>query len=352
MKKLNLLLLTAVLIVSIFSSCTKDEKKEVLPYDKGVFITNEGPFQSGSGTITFYDKTTKLTEEKLYEAVNAMPLGNIVQSMSVFNEKAYIVVNNANKVEVVNSGTFESIACIENINLPRYFLGINSSKAYVSCWDNTIAVVNLNDNSLTKNVQTQSGPENMLKYDDKVFVLNSGGYGADSTITVINSSTDEVLSTINIEKVPSGIQLDKDNNLWVLCSGKGWNGYPMPGDTKGHLMCLNPNDYSVIKDIEFPEVAMHPQKLIINNDKDILYYSYTDGVYSFDIDADELENFPLVSHNMFYNIGFDKEEGQIYASDAKDFVQDGMVYIYNSTDGVVVDSLNAGVIPGNFYFNN
>ena len=98
MKKLNLLLLVLALLGTLFfNSCTKDDKKENFPYDNGVFITNEGPFQSGSGTITFYDKATGLTQEKIFETVNAMPLGNIVQSMNIFNNKAYIVVNNANK---------------------------------------------------------------------------------------------------------------------------------------------------------------------------------------------------------------------------------------------------------------
>ncbi|MCD6112883.1 MAG: hypothetical protein J7J86_06410 [Bacteroidales bacterium] len=352
MKKLNLLLVLALLGTLFFNSCTKDDKKENFPYDNGVFITNEGPFQSGSGTITFYDKATGLTQEKIFETVNAMPLGNIVQSMNIFNNKAYIVVNNANKVEIVNSGTFESLGSIENFNLPRYFLGISLSKAYVSCWDNTVAVVNLDDNSIVKNIQTQSGPETMIKYNDKVFVLNSGGFGVDSTITVINSETDEVLSTIQTAKVPSGIQIDKNNNMWVLCSGQGWNGFPQETDTKGHLICLNPNDYSVVKDIIFPASDKHPQKLIINKNKDILYYSYIDGVYSFDINSDNLNDSPLISHAMFYNIGFDNNDRTIYASDAKDFAQDGIVYIYNSNDGAVVDSINAGVVPGSFYFND
>src|SRR5687768_14928056 len=59
------------------------------PFEHGVFITNEGSF-SGSGSLSYYNRTTKNLRKDLFETVNSRPLGSIVQSMAVHNDKAYI----------------------------------------------------------------------------------------------------------------------------------------------------------------------------------------------------------------------------------------------------------------------
>ncbi len=354
MRKMKLLICSALIVLTFLISCTKENNDNQVPelkYSKGVFITNEGPFQTGTGTISFFNRDTKVVEQKIFQKVNGYPLGNIVQSMEIFNGKAYIVVNNANKVEVVNAGTFESICTINNLTLPRYFLSINPDKAYISCWDNNVAVIDLNKNKVIKEVPTKTGPDKMLKVDDKVFVLNAGGFSIDSTITVIDCNSDTVITTIQVEKKPTGIQLDKKGKVWVICSGRGWNGYPQSNDTKGHLICINPYDFSIEKDIPFFSKTEHPEELIINKLKNKLYYNDIDGVYEFDITSNELNKTPLIKRNkMFYGLGFDNIDNYIYASDAMDYVQNGWVFIYNPDNGEIVDSIKVGIIPGEFCF--
>jgi len=50
-----------------------------------------------------------------------------------------------------------------------------------------------------------------------------------------------------------------------------------------------------------------------------------------------------------YGLGVDPTTGNIYVSDAIDYVQKGKVYRYHP-DGSLIDSFTAGVIPGGFYF--
>ena len=53
----------------LFVSCGKeDEISPILEegsYEKGVFVTNEGPFLDGVGTITYYDSDSKTTENNV-----------------------------------------------------------------------------------------------------------------------------------------------------------------------------------------------------------------------------------------------------------------------------------------------
>ncbi len=353
MKKVNLMLsIMIVAVVATFNACKKTDDPEPLPpVDNRVFIVNEGPFQTGSGTIDVLYRDNNTIDHKIFEQVNGRPLGNIVQSITVYYDKAYIVVNNANKIEVVDSASFESIATIENIELPRYFLGIDETKGYVSAWDNTVKVINLQNFQVEKSIPAGTGPERLLKYGDDVYVLNIGGMGNDSTVTVIDSKNDEVKTNFTVGGRPSGIVTDQNGNIWILCAGIGWNGWPAAGDTKGRLVRYDPVLESIDKIVEFPFSDQHPDDLVISYLGTILYYNYIDGIYDFNIYSDELSYVPKVKRNtMFYGLGYDPQERYLYATDPVDYVQNGWIYRY-SDNGVLVDSIQAGVVPGSFFFN-
>ena len=124
LKKNFYLLLTAVLLIS-FSACQKDEPlppEELPTYEDGIFITNEGPFQNGSGSISFYSRKTGEISNDIYQNANrGVQLGNIVQSMAIHNDLAYVVVNNANKIIVADARHFWRTFDLEN-NLKSYIL--------------------------------------------------------------------------------------------------------------------------------------------------------------------------------------------------------------------------------------
>ena len=114
-----------------FSSCKKDEIVTVETENyKGVFVVNEGGFAKSNGSIGLY----KPGEKKYFDAfkkANSLPLGDVVQSMSLIGTNYYIVVNNSNKIEVVSKKDFKSVSTISTPS-PRYVLDVSYSKAYVS----------------------------------------------------------------------------------------------------------------------------------------------------------------------------------------------------------------------------
>ena len=147
-----------------------------------------------------------------------------------------------------------------------------------------------------------------------------------------------------------GIQKDKNGNIWIICSGRGaWHGEA----SEGHLVCIDPVDYSIIYDFEFPGSAQQPEKLTINNDGDILFYNYPGGIYKFEISSSELESSAFIPYSgMFYSLAYDDVENIIYSSDALDYVQNGLVFRFNANTGEMIDSFNAGIIPGEFFFTD
>jgi YVTN family beta-propeller protein len=351
--KALLSLFTFLTILIILSSCKKNDNTSLSGnWDNSVFIVNEGPFPNGSGTISAYNRESHIVTNNLFETANGRPLGSIVQSMTIYKDKAYIVVNNANKIEVVNLGDFKSDTTIENIPLPRYFVGFNDKKGYISCWDSTVKVISLIDFSLITSIRTGNGPDKMLLHGKLLFVINTGGYETDSTISIIDTDTDQQIDLVKVGDRPSGIQQDANGNIWVLCSGKGYPGYPAPGDTGGRLVCVDPVSFEIIKVISFPDPEMKPENLVIDKNGTRLFYQYPDGIFAFSINDTTLNTLPIITHNnKFYGIGYDKVTKMIMCADPLDYSQNGWVFSYNDQDGTQGDSFMVGVIPSGFCFN-
>lgn len=346
--KTTLMLMTlAVVFISI--SCTKDDpdfKKGA--FSNGIFIINEG-FQSGSGTITYFNPDSNLVKQDIFEMVNGRPLGNIAQSMTVYNGKGYIVLNNSGKVEVVDVATFKSVATITNLINPSQFLIVDNVKAYVSDWAGNVAVVDMNSNTVTKTIQAGTGPDAMVKSGSYVYVANTGGLSIDSTISVIDFTTDKVVKTIQVGEAPGGIVADGNGRIWVICKGNGFAGWPMAGDTPGRLIRIDPVTLSIDFTYKFSSSGDHPEKLVINNQKTMLYFLHNSGIYKFNIGVNSSAPERLVSR-YFYSLGYENSTGYLYASVIKNSGSKSSVLRLRADDGIVVDSINAGIFPRGFTF--
>jgi len=323
----------------------------------GMYICNEGPFLSGTGTIDYYSLDKHTLEKDIFLSRNGVPLGNIAQSMVRIGNTIYIVVNNSNKIEIVKADSFSSIGSIEGLTLPRYMLAVSDTKAYVSCWDNTIAIIDLTTNQVKGHITVGTGPEKMLKSGSDVFVLNQGGFSIDSTISIININTDQVVQTLAVYPKPSGIVKDEVSGaIWVMCSGKGYNGWPAADDSEGHLLKVEgSSSYVSTVDIMFPDKSIHPEKLILNSWRNELLYLYNSGIYKQGLSSAQLDTAVFVNKGIpFYGFGFDNqgsaEASLVVASDPVDYTQDGWVYMFSAADGHVVDSVRAGIIPTDFIF--
>ena len=123
MKNKKYLFFVGALFLTL-SSCVKDQPTEeeesaLITSGNGVYIINEGNFQFGNASVSYYDVDTKTLKEDIYKTANSIALGDVAQSMAVLNNKAYIVVNNSSKIEVVNAQTFVSVATIAGLPSPR-----------------------------------------------------------------------------------------------------------------------------------------------------------------------------------------------------------------------------------------
>jgi YVTN family beta-propeller protein len=349
-------LFTICVAVILFSSCeeTPDTPTSSVPNNlKGVFICNEGAFGQGNGSISFLNSDANSFSEDLYFAANNIPLGDVAQSISLYDNRAFIAVNNSQKMEVVSLSNFKRITTIQGLSSPRFFIG-NGSKGYISDWiSNKVYVINLNNYQIIDTINTGSGPEEMLIVNNKLFVCNSGGFGDDSTITVVDINSNSVITTITTPLNPSSIKLDKDGNIWALCKGSlGSDFTPTPDDAAGALIQINPSNNVIEQQFTFAYNS-HPVKMQINRTKDELYF--LDGEYGYAGEIKKLSIYTAtqspatIVSSSFYGLGIDPTTNEIYAGRG-DF--SGRAYVLRFTsNGTLIDSVLAGIAPNGFAFN-
>ena len=341
MRNFNQLLVLIILFTSTFS-CSKEKDKDpnVVVGNNGVYIINEGNFQFGNATVSYYDIDSSKVAEDLYKPVNALPLGDVGQTMFLKDDIGYIVVNNSGKIEVVNAKTFKHIATISGFTSPRFFLPVSNAKAYVSdLFADSISIVNLSTNTISGKIALTGWTEEMALVNGKVYVTNEES----NKLYVINSFTDKLEDSIQVSYGGNSLQEDKNGKLWVLCGGNFV-------DIKAGLHIINPQTNTNEKSFEFTDQSNSPYRLKINSTKDKLYF-LNQSVYSMSILDNVLPSVPFIASgtHQFYGLGVEPQTGVVYVSDAIDFVQRGRVYRYNSS-GTEINNFLAGINPSQFIF--
>jgi YVTN family beta-propeller protein len=340
-----------VLGITVLASCKKNNLDDIFVpgnYENGYFVTNEGNFGTGNGSISFIDRYGDVKSD-VFSSINSFPLGDVVQSMSINNNHAYILVNNSSRIEVTSIDSMASIATI-NVSQPRYMATVSNSKAYVTDWGiNGVQVIDLITNTVSSTIACGAGPEGIAVSNGLAYICNVGGWGLDNTVTIINTDNDVVETTLFVGDKPNSVVVDINGAVWVLVGGyteydANWN---VVSETAGNLVKIVG---STIEATFTFVVGNHPEDLVINDAGTTLYYSdgsWSKAVYAFDITDTELPTTALINRS-FYGLGCN--DGYIYGTDAVDYVQNGWSYKY-SNNGTIIDSVQVGIIPGGYCFN-
>ena len=108
----------------------------------GLFIANEGNYQYGNASLTFYDTVTGTVENDVFIRANGQKLGDVAQSMTMHDGTLWITVNNSHVIFAVDPVTFKEKGRITGLTSPRHIYFINDEKAYVTqLWDGRIFIV-------------------------------------------------------------------------------------------------------------------------------------------------------------------------------------------------------------------
>jgi YVTN family beta-propeller protein len=348
--KIGVLFLSALFVLS---SCEDDKPKGA--YEDGVFITNEGAFGNNNGSVSFYSYGADNVTNNIFITKNERALGDVVQSICTTDEKAFIVVNNSNKVEVVDRNTFKEIQTIEDVSGPRY-MASTGTKGYLSCWgDNTVKVIDLNSMSVSKSIPVGAGPEKMLIANNKLFVANAGGWGTDSTISVIDITTEAIVASIPVKYSPRDLALDKDGYIWALCFGKVVYdpiSYALVEETPSMIYKIDATTNTVLLEIKLFD-TQHPTTLDIDKDGSTLYFGSGfgfGGIYKLIVEGSSATATQIAA-DYAYGFAYDQNSDILFVLVAPDFSGAGTLFRY-ATDGTKLGEYSVGIGPNGASFKN
>ena len=141
---------------------------------QGLFIANEGNFQYGNASLSFYDIASGTVENEVFIRANGQKLGDVAQSMTMHDGTLWIVVNNSHVIFAVDPVTFKEKGRITGFTSPRYIHFISDEKAYVTqLWDNRIFIVNPKRYEITGYIDTgmsneTGSTEEMIGFGDYI----------------------------------------------------------------------------------------------------------------------------------------------------------------------------------------
>ena len=349
---MNNILRLIALATLLLTSCMKWEYGNEESFEaasSGLFITNEGNFQYGNASLSFYDPATRTIENEVFYRANGMKLGDVAQSMIVHNGVGWVVVNNSHVVFAIDLDTFREVGRITNLTSPRYMHFVSADKAYITqIWDNRITVVNPRTYQITGYIDCPEmtmetgSTEQMVQWGDYVYV-NCWSY--QNRILKIDTRTDTVVDELEVGIQPTSLVIDRNGKMWTITDG-GYEGSPY-GYEAPSLYRIDAETFRIER--EFPFVlGDDPSEVQINGAGNKIYWLNED-VWEMDVEAEWLPVRPFLEQRetIYYGLTVDPRSGEVYVADAIDYQQQGMIYRYSPT-GELIDEFYVGIIPGAF----
>ncbi len=313
----------------------------------GVYVVNEGNFGQGNGSLTIYNPQTNQITQNAFELANERPLGDVPNDMIFFDNRGYIVVNNSDRLEIVDLDDLKSETSVSFTgSRSPYRISIDPIRnlAFVThLYDNAVSFIDINGPTITREVQVGNNPTGLIAMLDRVFVLNSG-FGNDSTMSIIDIASGSIEKTVTVGHGPMEIVADASGIIWILCTGQ-FGDWTDPSDqgTPGSLYRFFVGNDDAERWTEF---TSRPSRMSLGPDE-YIYVVTDEGVDK--VSMIGMNAREQIIPGSFYGIQSDWFHARLYVSDAGNFVSPGTVYAY-TLGGQLTDSFTAGIIPGRILF--
>lgn len=347
--KLNkfLHLLFALVLLLGVASCSTDSTDELQPridYGNGFLIANEGKYGTPNAEVTFVTSDLSFKQDNIFSFNNAGKLGDVLQMIAFNNNNAYLLLNNSNRIQIVNRYNFKATGEItKELNTPRYMAFANNN-IYVTndkyMGDKFVSIYKASDNSFIKKIPFTEAVERVVEAGNTIFVQNASfGYG--KNITLINTTTNDINKTISIPVGNINKIISNNQNVYAIAAGT----------SDSYIYQISSNG-DIIKTTTLTGIT-DAKNLEISNGK--FYFSSDKSVYAMDMKLGIVPTSPLftvASSTEPYSdlYGFSVVKDLIFTSDANGFKQDSKIVVYN-TSGAIVKTFSAGIASNSVYWN-
>jgi DNA-binding beta-propeller fold protein YncE len=345
-------LLGLCLLFACLTACN-DESKTPIPtdpsqptglYQNGVFVVCEGNFGWGIATLSFIEANSQRVSNRIFSHANSgQLLGNVAQSMVLYQNKGYIVVNNSRRIEVIEPQTAKSLATFEGFTSPRYLLPIGNDKAYLSTiYETFIYLIDLNTGRIEDTIELGFWSEKMFRLDaQNVMVVSHDS----QELVVLNPQTHQIRTVLRVGRGAKSVVVQENGTAWVLTAGAA------AGQSGAAQLFRIEAPWQAVELVQTFSAQNRIRQLALSNDQKTLFYVQDQDLIAYEIATQRtsvlVEKLPA---SLVYNLAHDPKNPHIYLADALDYVQEGIVWQYHSRTGQLLGQYSVGVIPNDFCF--
>lgn len=312
-------------------------------YSNGLIVTNEGNIGVSSADVSYIENNT-ITNNVYRTANNGEILGDVLQSLYFYDAKGFLVVNNSNKITIVNRSSFvKEVEITEEIDQPRYTTIAEGKLFTTNTGYGQPSYVSVHDASSYQwitNITMPQSSEEIYTVGGSVYVMGAW-YGEGNQLVVINPTTSTIETTLTLENGLQGLRV-KGNEVFALTSNS-------TGTTLYKIDALTHTIVSQIKNTSLTNVTK------FDLSENTIYLASGLNVYQVDQDLNTFGTTEIFRGqgtdswgSGFY--GFNVIDDYIYQINANEYVSPSTVYQYSLT-GELTHQLTAGMIGNHIYKN-
>lgn len=315
----------------------------VLVAQTQTYVLCEGNFNSLNSSLWSINSDFTYVDGPIYWNQSNNPLGDTGQSLKIYNNKLYIIMNNSNTIEIANiSNGFQYETSINIPNAGPRDIEIINNIAYVSCWYlNGILCIDLDDYCFIDTLICNGLPEDLLYYNDKLYssiTMNPDWSSSDKVLEFdLSTGVPFVNNTFTVITGPEEL-VAFQNSIYVSSTyyDDAWNTYA--GNSKIDLFT------NEVTTKDFGITFLFGRDITVLNNK--VYRVYNMGICSLSDSLtmnpdDQIGNYSTIYSMASYN-------SLIYFG-LSDYTAPDNVVIVDS-NGNEIKNFQVGAIPGSFAF--
>jgi len=200
---------------------------------------------------------------------------------------------------------------------------------------------NTSTGDLIGEINVGQGPERLMENNGQLWVLNSGGWSVDNTLTILDLSSFTPVQNITVHDRPLDIEWDEaTGKMMVLCSGEvlydaNWN---VTGHTAAAIYWIDAVSYDYTY-LELPANGEHPRSIAWSKTRSELYLA-NQGIDVFDGQGNELCNGCWTGDA--YTVDADND-GNVWITSTPDFTSEGIMSKVNASNWSTIANYASGI---------
>lgn len=332
---------------------------------EGFFLLNEGNMFQNKASLDYFDDASGTYSRNIFSRANPDAvggLGDVGNDIGIYGSKLYVVVNASNKVEVLDVETGKRLKQIDVDNC-RY-ITFYEGKAYLSTYlgsigdpnapNGIVAEIDTTSLNITRTVEVGRQPEELVAYEGKIYVANSGGYSPpdyETTISVIDIASFTETKRIEVAKNLHRLKIDEEGDIYVSSRG---DYYDIP--SRLFVVDTGKDEVKDTLNIAVSDLAIHEGIAYAYS----MEFSYVTGANTIsynkiDTGTENILEGSFITDNTVekiktpYGLAIRPDNGEILLTDAGDYVTPGVLYCFYP-DGTLKWSVKTGDIPAHFAF--